>query len=249
MRIHEPAIFDRFSAISASYTTKDGGVSKAPYESLNLAYHVGDNNIDVDINHMLLSMKLGYDYKKLVIMNQIHSDKIYKVDETHDFAYTPSCDALITNMPQAPLMAMGADCAVVLLYDSKNHAIAAIHAGRKGAFLNIISKTVDALREHYGTNPKDIIASIGASIRRCCYHIDEQIVLEAKALKYDYAISYEESKFHLDVVSIIHKQLKESHIDKIEINRDCTSCRNDTYYSYRADNKLTGRNGGVIYLH
>ncbi|WP_294896272.1 laccase domain-containing protein, partial [Sulfuricurvum sp. RIFOXYD12_FULL_44_77] len=133
MKTVSPALLASFSAITAAFTSRHGGISKAPYTDANLAFHVGDNPEDVVKNHDLLADKLGFNRHSLIHMRQIHSDRIVIVDETLTFDAPPECDALITNRTNTPLMVMSADCTGVLLYDPIQQAIGAVHAGRSGA--------------------------------------------------------------------------------------------------------------------
>ena len=108
----------------------------------NLAYHVNDDSSNVDKNHNELAQYLKYPIKRLVHMNQVHGDKIINIDKEYNFNEIPTCDALITQEKETPLMVMVADCNPILIYDPKKEVIAAIHAGRAGVFSNILSKTI-----------------------------------------------------------------------------------------------------------
>jgi len=221
------------------FTTKKDG---------NLAFHVGDNKNKVLHNHQQLAQKHNYNYKKLIYMQQIHSDIVTIVNKK-GFDTPPKCDALITNSYDTPLMVMVADCTPILLYDSHRGVVAAIHAGRAGAFNNIIKKTITKMQLHFNSNIADIKVAIGPSIGVCCYEVGEEISMEAKKLKLSYAIKTQNKKYYLDIGKIIDAQLKENGIKKQNITKSelCNCCENRSYYSYRAAKK-TGRFAGVIYL-
>lgn len=128
MKVLKSNLLEPFKNLIHAFSTRDGGYSKAPYLSNNLAFHVSDNKNDVIKNHQALAIQLGYDYTKLIYMRQIHSDIVHIVTDKDNF-YTPTtCDALITNKKNIPIMS--ADCVPIIIYDSRLHVIAVVHAGR-----------------------------------------------------------------------------------------------------------------------
>lgn len=214
----------------------------------NLAFHVGDDELHVEKNHEVLAKELGYNKESLVYMKQIHSDIVHVVSD-EDFNSPPTCDALITNKPNTPLMVMVADCSPILFYDNEKKVIAVAHAGRAGAFKNIIKNVINTMVERFSSDPINIYVSIGASIGVCCYEVGIEIYLEAKSLGFEYAIYKRDEKFYLDVSKILEKELLECGITKqhIENLSKCTSCNIDKYFSYRAE-KQTGRFAGILML-
>ena len=238
-----------FPELTFSFTTKDGGVSSSPYSFLNLAYHVGDKKSDVDKNHQILADTLHYSRKKLVHMKQIHSAKVIKVDKRYNFNTPPTCDALITDEKDLPIMVMVADCTPILFYDSVKKVIAVAHAGREGAFLNIIKNVIDAFKENYNSNTNDIVVNVGTSICQKCYKVNKNIFNEAVQLGYSSSILKENEDYFLDIRFILKKQLSENGIkvENIELSTECSSCSCKKYFSYRAEG-ITGRFAGVIMM-
>ncbi len=228
-----------FPELLHAFTTKDSG---------NLAFHVEDDEISVQRNHKLLAKELGYEKNSLVHMKQIHSDIVHIVKD-EDFSTPPICDALVTNKPNTPLMVMVADCSPVLFYDDEKKVIAAAHAGRQGAFKNILKNVVEKMKTEFTSDPKDIYVSVGASIGLCCYEVGSEINEEAKALGMEYAIKKGSGSFYLDVGAILQKQLLSCGIksENIEFCSDCSCCKTESYYSYRGEGK-TGRFAGIISL-
>ena len=248
MKILFPSLFTPFSDLTAAFTTRHGGISKTPYENANLAFHVGDNPEDVVKNHDLLASKLDYDRYSLIHMRLIHSDKIVRVDHTLTFDTPPECDALITNQPNTPLMVMSADCTGILIYDPIQKAIGSVHAGRAGALNAILPKTVQTMKEAFGTRIENLHVVLGPSIGGCCYEINETIAAECEEKGYSLALRREREKVFLDVNTILLEQLKSLKITNIEVSDHCTACRKDEYFSYRGDAQHTGRIAGVIIL-
>ncbi len=218
--------------------------------SRNIAFHVNDNKNSVISNHQSLSAQLHYDYEKLIHMRQIHSNKVVHVCKTDSFKTPIECDAIITNKTNIPLMVMVADCTPILLYDQASHAIAAIHAGRAGAFSNIIHHTIAMMKEEFNTKSETIIAVLGPSICQSCYEVNHHIYNEAKSLGYKQSILQKNGKYFLHVNQILKQQLKEDGVkeNRIEVINHCKSCENETFFSYSADGGKTGRQAGVIML-
>ncbi|MBV5321902.1 MAG: peptidoglycan editing factor PgeF [Sulfuricurvum sp.] len=243
-----PSILSTFTDITAAFTSRYGGISKVPYASANLAFHVGDNPEDVIQNHDLLADNLGYNRNRLIHMRQIHSDTIFLVDDNLTFDTPPECDALITNISDTPLMVMSADCTGILIYDPIQKAIGAVHAGRAGALNSILPKTIEAMSQSFGTHKEDLRIVLGPSIGGCCYEVNKQIAVECDINGYSSALRRVDEKVFLDVNTILLEQLKRLEIKNVEVIEHCTSCRCDEYFSYRAEAQRTGRLAGVIIL-
>ena len=240
MKIIQSKLLNNFTNITHGFTTTQMG---------NLAFHVNDNPRHVDINHERLACEMGYDKNSLIHMKQIHSADIHIVNEDDSFHMPKSCDALITNKKNTPLMVMVADCSPILFYDKEAKVIAVAHAGRQGAFKNIIKNTLESMACGFGSKVENIYVSIGANIGVCCYEVGKEIYDEAKELELQYSVEKRKNSYYLDISKILKKQLIACGIKKenIEISTECTCCNSDKYYSYRADAK-TGRFAGVIML-
>ncbi len=225
------------------FSSREGGVSSPPYASLNLAYHVGDRRDDVMRNHKILAHIAGYDLKKLVFMNQIHSHKVHVVDE--ESFLVPSCDALVTNEAGVALMVMSADCAPVLLHDPVANVIAVAHVGRAGAFGDILSNVLGTMQQRFGSKMSDVCVAVGPRIGKCCYEVGEKEIEEAKQLGYAFACD----EHMLNIDAIIKAQLAKNGLDEqnVEFLPYCTRCESERFFSYRAE-KTTGRQAGVIVL-
>lgn len=240
-----------YRQIIHTFTTRHGGVSKPPFDTNNLAFHVGDDASDVLNNQHLLARKLGYDLDRLVHMRQIHSDRIVIVDPSADnFEHPPECDALITDKPGVPLMVMTADCTPVLLFDHVRNVIAVVHAGRAGALKGIVPKTVKKMQQVFHCRPEDVLAVLGPSIHSCCYEVGETIAKEVDDAGFGYAVVEREDRFYLEVNAIIKRQLekigiREDNLDDLDI---CNACEHEAFFSYRADRQKTGRIAAVIML-
>jgi len=240
MQIIQSKLLNHSTGITHGFTTKKNG---------NLAFHVGDDIENVNKNHLKLAEVMQYQKETLVHMRQIHSNIVKIVDKNSNFDNPPTCDALITDTKNTPLMVMVADCSPILFYDKKRDVIAVAHAGRAGAFHNIIHNVLDSFKHDFDSDPDDIVVSVGPSIGVCCYEVGEEIYTDAKELNLEYAISKRQDSYYLDISKILRTQLLNAKIQEknIEFSRECSCCSSEKYFSYRAEPK-TGRFAGIIYL-
>lgn len=208
----------------------------------NLAYHVNDNKRNVDKNRQDLSSKYNFDLKNLRFMNQIHKDNIQIVTNKSE-NLIDSCDALITNEKNLPLLVMVADCIPILLFDEVKNVISAIHAGRNSTFMNITKKCALKMIEEFGCEPKNIKAILGPSIQKCCYEVSEEL---AQIVETSFGKEFVDGRL-IDLQGINKKQLEEVGVKDIEITDICTKCNGNNYFSYRRD-KNCGRFAGLIII-
>ncbi|WP_455757733.1 peptidoglycan editing factor PgeF [Sulfurimonas sp.] len=240
MQFYHSKLLNSVTNITHAFTTRESG---------NLAFHVNDNTQNVKTNHKALSKALKYENRTLVHMKQIHSDIVHVVNDEDNFLLPKECDALVTNKKNTPLMVMVADCSPILFYDKKLQVIAVAHAGRQGAFKNIIKNVIDNMKKNFNSKTDNILVSIGPSIQKCCYEVGSEIYDETKKLNLESSIQIRENSYYLDIKSILKNQLLACGIKDqyTEISTQCTCCNTDKYYSYRAENQ-TGRFAGIIVL-
>jgi YfiH family protein len=195
-------------------------------------------------NRLELAKKLELDTKDIIYMNQVHQDNIEVVQSTEQNHFLET-DALITNMPNIPLLVTVADCIPIFLYDKKQRAIALIHCGRDGTYLEIVTKVIGQMHTSYNTNSKDITAYFGPSINHCCYDIDKNIADGFRA-KFGETFCIDDK---LDLQAINKYLLVKSGVKKanIKISKICTGCSGELYYSYRKSG-TTDRFAGIFML-
>lgn len=217
-------IFEDFAEVTAFYTDKKDG---------NFADYVGDDEQELAKRRKKL--------QQIVILKQIHGDKIIEIKSGGDFVCAGEADGMTTNERGVTLAIQTADCAGVLLYDPAHHAVSALHAGRKGAQLNILGKCVTKMQNLYGTNADELVMYVGAHIRGCCYELPPEMAAEFS--EYEGAVTRRDGKHYLDIASVLLSQAKSAGIkdENIEISPSCTSCENGKFFSYRAENGKCGR--------
>ena len=215
------------------FTTRRSGASLAPYQSLNLAQHVGDNRETVARNRELLSKVTG----PIQFMNQVHGDDVVEVKSLID---DPTCDALITTVPGIALAVMVADCIPLLL--SSSTVVGAVHVGRRGLMNSIALKAVEAMR---ALGAEQIHAQLGASICGRCYEVPQDLADEVVAKHLAASSLTNNLTPSLDLPRALIADLVAVGVT-YEASPICT-LENDEYFSYRRHN-ITGRNAGVVWL-
>jgi YfiH family protein len=236
-----------FDFVSSFITDAKGGVSSAPYESLNLALHVGDNVKDVVENRAIVCHNNELILENLIYMDQTHSNNIQIIKDS-SINKIPNCDALITNVKNIPLMVMVADCIPILMYDCVNNVIAVVHAGRESTFKKIAQHTIKKMEKIFNSKTKDILVYLGPSIHSCCYEISRDLADDTSKKFGKHYIFEIEGKVYLDLQTLNFDQLISVGVDEenINISKICTCCNKD-YFSYRRDG-VTGRFAGIIVL-
>lgn len=236
-----------------------GGCSKIPFATLNLGMHVGDDPDAVRENRRLFCGATGVNYERIVTAKQVHGCRVAVITEEHvgkgAFSYEEAMedtDALITNVPNIPLLLFFADCVPVLIVDPINKAIAAIHAGWKGSVANIVRETLKLMESKYGTNPKLCLAGIGPSIGGCCYEVNHTVIesLNRNLPNPEAYIQNRAGRSFLDLWELNRNQLIEAGlVDRnVILSKVCTSCNPSLFFSYRKENGKTGRIGAIIQI-
>ena len=159
--------------ISHSFFTRKNGKSSGVFYSINCGLNSGDNSRDVFINRSLCANKLGVSEKKLVTLNQVHNNKVIKVDETWKPEKSPQGDGLVTDKNGIAICILTADCIPILIADKKNNIIGALHAGWKGAVKGIIENTIEAMI-NLGANSNSIDIAMGPCISKESYEVTEE---------------------------------------------------------------------------
>jgi len=226
--------------IRHAFLTRKGGVSCRPYDTLNLSKDNGDREEDVIQNKNRIAGTFNFDSKRLVLLNQIHQDRILLL--RNSLGTLPTLleyDALITNSPNTFLGIQTADCVPIFIADQKKRVIAAIHAGRQGTALHIMTKVLKNMEEEFSCSPQDLLIALGPSIGPCCYEIDEKVFQPEWE---PFSTLRGRGKWMVDLAQINIAQMKDEGIKEEQIIWVdlCTSCHADLFFSYRKEGQ-TGR--------
>ena len=250
--------------VTHAVSTRQGGVSHAPFDGLNLALHVGDKAENVIANRKKFAQSLGFDIADIVTPNQVHGEKIFRVDELYrgrgstNYADSiPETDALITDVPKLPLMLCFADCVPIFFVDVDNRAIGLAHGGWRGTFKKIAAKTLLKMSDEFGTRPENCLIGIAPSIGACCYEVGGEVVSKCKEIfpaNVDELLTERDGKIFLDLWRANVVQLLEvgALAENIDVAGECTCCNDGWYFSYRAAHQKnldrTGRIAAFIAL-
>ncbi len=242
------------SGIVVAFSERQGGVSKAPFGTLNLAGHVGDDPGAVDENRTRLmeTLDLGDLRDRLVTAEQVHGTFVTEVTSVDVGAgawaasglpQVSATDGLLTTVVGMPLLMSYADCVpVILVVERPIRTVAVIHAGWRGALQGIAGSAARRVAIRAGTGTEAVLAYIGAHIGVCCYDVDEALVSQfcnrfgticAVDGRLDLSVAITESLSRAGVQS-----------DSIATLDTCTRDRTDHFFSYRA-RQVTGRHGAL----
>jgi len=238
MMLQPVRIFSQFPQLAAAQSTRHGGVSAPPYNSLNLGWSTADNQLNTSENRRRFFSALGMKENQVASAHQVHGDSILHVSNPGRY---DGYDALITREKDLLVCVSVADCTPILIFDAKNEAIAAIHAGWRGTALSIVSSTLEQMKTVFGTQGRDCYAFIGTCIDVCDYEVDADV-----ADYFDTAfkkMNPQIGKFFLDLKLANRQQLVEGGLspERIEISPFSTLTHNSDYFSHRAEKGITGR--------
>lgn len=223
------------------FSTRRGGVSAPPFDTLNLGRSTDDDPASVAENRRRLLLTLGFDPQRLATAGQVHGARVVRVS---DPGHTPECDALVTTVPGLALAVTTADC-MSLLFEAPG-AVAVAHAGWRGAADGIPAATLDALLRASGVPAESVRVHFGPCIRGCCYEVGEEVASRFPAS----ALRLTDSRPRLDIPTAVRDALRDAGLPDAAIHDTgaCSACEPHWYFSHRRDHGRTGRMWGVAGL-
>jgi len=243
-------IFADFPALKHIVTERDAQRGC----SFSMALHTGEDTLLVRENRRRLESYFGERYRFCGV-RQTHSDQIHTVTRQENSGWerlsdAVEADALITNLPGVVLTILTADCVPILLYDPVQGAVGAVHAGWRGTAMRILSKTITRMTDQYDSRPEDIHIAIGPAIGQCCYEVDQEVAAHFMHYTDGGIHGQVEGKYQLDLKHINQLQALEAGIlsEHIEVSPLCTSCAQERFFSYRAEQGCSGRFASAISL-
>ena len=217
--------------VSVGFTDRHGGVSAAPFDSLNLAARVGDDPAAVSENRARVAFAAGFDVDGLRLAKQVHGAEVLEVGRGSD-PVAGVADVLTTSEREVTIGILTADCTPVIVAGGDRVAVA--HAGWRGLVAGAVEAAVGAV----GTVSA---AWVGPSIHACCYEVGPEVVEAFRAKGLPVAASNRVDPGRAAIVA-----LRQCGVQHIASSTDCTSC-DGRYFSYRRDG-LTGRQGAFVTL-
>lgn len=244
-RFRTPTLFDQFENLVVAESLRHGGVSPAPFASLNLSLYTPDEAINVIENRRLFYNGLGFEEKQVIGSYQVHKDEVLVTKNAGQYK---GYDAIISDKAGLCISISVADCTPVVIYDAQKKIIAGAHAGWRGTVSQIAKKTLNAMIATYNTNPNDCFAYIGTCIDADSYEVDNDV-----AMHFDNPFKRwdtQKNKFFIDLKKANSTQLESSGIpsDQIAISPYSTYQNNEDYFSHRKEKGRTGRAMVVIGL-
>ncbi len=245
------AFEDSGDGLGHALLTRQGGVSEAPFATLNLGHTVGDAPAAVAENHQRVLNAFGLTAVQVVSPYQVHGCHVARVGLAEGGTVIPETDALVTNTQGVALLMRFADCTPVLFYDAPHKAIGLAHAGWRGAAAGVVVATIRAMREMFDTLPQDLWVGIGPSIGLDHYAVGPEVI-EAirKTLPPDSreVVNRQGDQWYLDLPHVVEVQAQSAGVTHIERSNICTACHLDEWYSHRAEHGATGRFGVLMWL-
>lgn len=225
-------------------TTRDGGASKAPYDSFNLGRGVGDDPEAVAANRKRLADELGLESDHLVWMEQVHGRNAVIVSEPQPEPVEVT-DALVTSTPGLAVVAMVADCVPVLLADPTAGVVAAVHAGRVGARIGVVPAALEAMTAA-GAQVDRVEALLGPSVCGECYEVPPEMQRDVASHLPGSACKTRKGTTGLDLRAGLWQQLADAGVAKIGIDPRCT-VEDNSLFSHRR-NGTTGRLAALTWI-
>ena len=241
--------FERTSLVNHAFTTRD----------VNLGFNTIDNDKKVLDDFKIICKELETSIEDSVLSAQTHKTDIRIVTNkdkgkglVKDRDYT-DVDGLVTDETEIPLFTFYADCVPLFFLDPKKKVIGVAHGGWKGTVGKIAKNMIETMKNNYNSNPTDILVGIGPSIGSCCYQVSKDVYDKFNENFKDTSNILEKmdnEKWKLDLWKANKTVLEESGVpsENITISNICTSCNNDTFFSYRKEDGKTGRMSAAIML-
>jgi YfiH family protein len=236
--------------IKTMITSRHGGFSQPPFDSLNLGSHVGDDPATVQKNREALKAVLP---NEPIWLNQVHGTQVIDADNKNDWSNVPSADASVTTTPGQVLVIMTADCLPVLLASKDGKVIGAAHAGWRGLAAGVIEQTVALMRtkqSNQSQTQSEILAYLGPAIGPHAFEVGSEVRDVFMAQNPLSAACFEQlqekGKYLADIYGLATLRLNALGIEQMEGGDECT-LQNPDYFSYRRDQQ-TGRMGSFIWI-
>lgn len=244
--------FDNLADLSHAVFTRQGGVSPAPWDSLNVGGSVGDDITHVRENRIRSFNALRRDPASIHDVWLVHGTEVVHAEEPRDLTLKPPrADIIMTDNPKVTLFMRYADCVPLLFHDPRKGVVALAHAGWLGTVRGVGKAALRAMHERYGTDPREVRAAIGPAIGPDHYEVGTDVAEQVQAVFGRRAESLLEprgDRFHLDLWQANRIQLMDAGVPEVETASICTACHLEDWFSHRAEKGRTGRFGALIGL-
>lgn len=240
--------------VSQGIFTRQGGISPAPWASLNLGGTVGDERANIIENRRRIFKWAERPVESIYDVWQVHSTSVICTRDPRPLdAPHIQADAILTDRKEITLIMRFADCVPILLHDPKRGVVGVVHAGWKGTVNKILAETIHAMVAEYASRPQDILAGIGPSISSSMYEVGPDVIEQVKQAFDGISsrmLSENAGRTFLDLWEANRSTLEDSGLlpDHIQIAGICTAQNMQDWYSHRGEKGKTGRFGALIAL-
>jgi YfiH family protein len=229
----------RLPGATAAFSTRIGGVSEVPFDTLNLGILTGDDRDAVLENRRLLASALRLDPENVLMGLQVHGTELCghaRAQDASPYAHPggdlPKVDGHFTSVDGLAPLVLVADCLPVAL--AGPGGVAMLHCGWRGLAAGIVARGAAAVSAN--------AAAVGPGIGRCCYEVGPEVLERFE----DLGDAIAEGRM-LDLAEVARRQLRDAGVDEIESSDLCTSCEPELFFSHRRDGKRSGRQAGLVW--
>jgi polyphenol oxidase len=258
--------FDLFTGVRHGISTRHGGVSRPPYDTLNLGYSTPDDEDDIAENRSRFLQAVGATPDTVMTAHLTHGNEVAVFDAaqvdrwprswhpvragSHRSTWVFETDGVVSNVPGLTFFMTAADCTPLLLWDRSRDMVGAAHAGWRGTARGIATNVLQAMTESFGTDPSDVVAGIGPSMGPCCYTVGMDVIEAFASAGIEPVLITDDGPTRLDLWESNRRQLLDGGVPaaSIETMGLCTGCHVSTFFSHRAEAGRTGRMACAIGL-
>jgi YfiH family protein len=247
--------FDALPGVLCAASTRRGGASAPPYESLNMGFSSGDAPDSVRENRRRFFEAVGVPAGEVIVGQQVHGARVQPVGQRDrgrgaidPSTGIPASDGMVTTDPDVFLFTISADCPLIAIAAPDRRGVALAHSGWRGVAAGMPGAAVEALAGASGVVPREMVAAVCPSIRSCCYPVSEEVVEKLPAAARRAVRRDGGGSPRLDLGRAIRILLEEAGIppERIEVSPECSCCDPERFFSHRRDGAKTGRIGMVL---
>lgn len=233
------------------FTTRVGGVSSPPFDTLNLGFSSQDDPAKVIANRKRVEKRFGLELRSLAI--QVHGGEVLVLKSKNalpDLDHIPEADAILSNIPGQAIPIFFADCVPIFVWDPVRNTGGVIHAGWRSTVKDIGPRSVETLESEFGSRSENLLVALGPSIGPCCFEVGSDVARMFEEKFGNEVVSLKGDRNFVDLWEANRRALELKGVNALhmELARECTSCIRDRYFSYRRDKGKTGRMAGVIVI-
>ncbi|MHB1315861.1 MAG: peptidoglycan editing factor PgeF [Christensenellales bacterium] len=252
--LFQSSLLQQTKIVRHCFTSRIGGVSPSPFDTLNMGLKRPDKRENVLENYKRVCRFLDVDYESLIIANYTHGTNVEAVTATdagRGIHREPlgECDGLVTNEKGLPIVTLHADCLPVFFLDPIHNAIGLCHAGWRGVYGKTSVNVLLKMNQCYQTQPFECLIAIGPAIQSCCFEVDEPIAQMFSKEYPQHVFQKDKRKYTVDLSACLSQQLLNAGAieQNMAVSKHCTTCEKEYFFSARAQ-ITTGAMASIMML-